>query len=624
MEGETQNIWQFGDFRLDTARKVLWHQEKTVSMPLKELELLSMLVRNRGELVTKDELLGEIWEDSFVEESNLSRHIYLLRKTLKELGAGGLIENVPRRGYRFTGDANFFDAAAVVMERRTRTRTTIEFQVPGNMSRGGRASLGRLLVVACVLVLTATGLAFYGFRYLGAASGAGSIKSLAVLPFKTIGDSDDTARSGAGLADILTTRLSNIRNVKIRPASAVQAVELSDALTAGKKLQVDAVLEGTIYRSGERVRVTARLLRVSDGTIIWAGEFEKLSRDEMHMQKELALQIVPALALNLTRGEHEALAKKYTDSPDAYDLYLKGRYEWNKRSTPGMIEAQRLFRNAIEADPEFALAYIGLADTLLTNQPAANEAQMLITKALELDPNMAEAHASRGFALMFYDWDWQGAEASFKKSLELNPNYATAHHWYATLLGIKGDIEAAKSEMRSALELNPISYNFLADLGQLYYFSGEYREAEQYCLRALEIYPDFSLAHEYLHYIYLITGEYDKAVAEITRADENNAFEHNTAKTYVALDKSASILRTRGIIGYLDLRFPDVPMGPEVFYLYAKKHAFVGDNHLALDLLEKSVEARSFLSPFVKADPLFERLRSEPRYQQILRKMGLA
>ncbi len=624
MEGEIQHIWQFGEFRLDTARKVLWHQKKNVAMPLKELELLSMLVSNRGELVTKDELLREIWQDSFVEESNLSRHIYLLRKTLKELGAGDLIENVPRRGYRFTGAASVFDADAVVIERHTRTRTTIEFEDQTNIAQIGSASRGRLLVFASVLVLAASGAAYFGLRSIGSAGPSSPIRSLAVLPFKTIGTSDETSRSGAGLADILTTRLSSIKDVKIRPASAVQGVEGFDAVAAGTKLQVDAVLEGTLYYVGDRVRVTARLVRVSDASIVWTGEFEKLKRDELQLQNDLARQIVPVLAVNLSSREREALGRTYTESPDAYELYIRGRYEWNRRNTSGIIEAQRLFRNAIAADPGFALAYVGLADSLVMSQPQVAEAPVMIAKALELDPNLGEAYATRGFYQMFFEWEWKKAEESFKRSLELNPNYATAHHWYATLLAIKGDTTAAQAEMHRALALNPLSHNLLADLGQLHYFSGEYAEAEKYCLKALEIDPDFSFAHEYLHNIYLKTGRYEEAVVEIAKADAiNGTFTHEVRKVDEPMGRYRVAFRESGINGFFEQRYPGTPTSPETFYLYATKHAFSGDNEKALDYLEKSTDARMFLSAFLKVEPVFEPLRSEPRYQQILRKMNL-
>ena len=616
MRSDIPDVWQFGEFRLDVRRKVLWHRERSVQMPLKELEVLSMLVRSRGELVTKDELLTEIWEDSFVEESNLSRHIYLLRKTLKDLGAGGLIENVPRRGYRFAGEVREVETRELVLEKSTSTRTLIEFQEPKrtNMRLIGLTSIAVVLIAASV---------FFAARYIQSEKPEERIGSIAVLPFKMLG-TDPNSHAGAGLADILTTRLSSLKDVKVRSSSAGSGLTDQDAVAAGERLQVEAVLEGTIYYIGERVRVTARLVRISDASVVWSGEFDKLRRDELRLQNEVAMQIVPVLAVNLSSLERDALGRLYTESPDAYELYLRGRYEWNRRNTSGIIEAQRLFRNAIAADPSFALAYVGLADSLVMNQSQVAEAPVMIAKALELDPTLGEAYATRGFYEMFFEWEWEKAEESFKRSLELNPNYATAHHWYATLLAIKGETAAAKDEMHRALELNPLSHNFLADLGQLHYFSSEYTEAEKYCLKALEIDPDFSFAHEYLHNIYLKTGRYEEAVVEIAKADAiNGTYTGEVQKIDEPVSKFRAAFRKSGINGYLELRFPGTPTSPEAFYLYAMKHALIGDKEKAIDYLEKSTDARMFLSAFLKAEPAFEQLRSEPRYQQILKKMGL-
>ncbi|MBA4185980.1 MAG: tetratricopeptide repeat protein, partial [Acidobacteria bacterium] len=394
-----------------------------------------------------------------------------------------------------------------------------------------------------------------------------------------------------------------------------------------QKLNVDAVLEGTIYRTADKVRVTARLIKTSDNAPIWAAQFEKPLQDELRLQDEIALQVVDALALNLSGNEKNALTKRYTESADAHQLYVKGRYEWNKRNFAGMIEAERLFRNAIEKDPNFALAYVGLADRIATNTDAG-EAWTLINKALELDPNLAEAYATLGFLHTFHVWNWQYAEADFKKSIELNPGYATAHHWYATLLAIQGRTDEAKSEMRRALEINPMSYNFLADLGQLHYFAREYDKAEEYCRKALEIYPDFGFAHGYLSDIYLLTGEYDKAVDEdLEIAKTYGAFASQTDKSNENqlrdLAKYRVIYQQGGIKKYMEFLMTMKADNANIFYGNAQKYTFLGDKEKALDNLEKAFESKAFLMVFVKADPLFDSLRSEPRYQEILRKMNL-
>jgi DNA-binding winged helix-turn-helix (wHTH) protein/TolB-like protein len=516
MSNKTDGLREFGKFRLDAKRKVLWFEEKPVNLPLKEIEMLCVLTESGGEVVTKDEILQKVWADSFVEESNLSRRIYVLRKTFKDYGAGrDLIETVPGRGYRFAGRVRRIEngdgsGGEVVIEKHTRTQTLIEIQEeeveeqeqPGKEESARKelpqrafsfryASLPFFPVFAILLAAIGAA-AFFGLQNRSAKSSAPEIKSIAVLPFEAIDAGRENEHEGLGLADILITRLSNLKEISVRPTSAVSGFKNGeqDLIAFGKKLRADAVLEGSIYRSGDKVRVTARLIKVADGAPVWTGEFEKLAADELRLQDEIAAQVVHALALNLSGGEKNALARRYTESADAYRLYVKGRYEWNKRSHQGMIEAERLFRNAIEKDPNFALAYSGLADRLATNGKN-DHALLAVQKALELDPNLAEAHATLGFIKLFHEWQWREAENAFKKSIELNPNYATAYHWRAQALTVQGKHEEAKREMRRALEINPLSPNFLADLGQIYYFNGEYKAAEEYCHRALEIYPGF-------------------------------------------------------------------------------------------------------------------------------------
>jgi DNA-binding winged helix-turn-helix (wHTH) protein/TolB-like protein len=475
MNTQPKKIREFGKFRLDIEQKILWHSGKTVAMPLKELEVLCLLVENDGRLVTKNELVGRLWADSFVGENNLSRHIYLLRKMLADFGADkNLIKNIPRRGYRFTGEVREVPLAEFIVERHTRTQTVIEFEEreKGRKEETEKKTLflklfsSPLLLFSLSLLLAAG--AFFGYQKWAAAAAAPEIKSIAVLPFKTIDADPENEHRGLGLTDILITRLSNIRELTVRPTNAVLSLENADSILAGQKLNADAVLEGAVYRVGDKVRVTARLVRVADGTTIWNGQFEKLRVDEMRLQDEIALQITEVLRLNLNSTEKNALTKRLTKNPDAFELYQKGRYEWNKRSWAGMIEAERLFRNAIDRDPEFALAYTGLADTMVT-QSNRMETELAILKALEIDPDLAEAHASLGFFRIFHQWNWPAAEESLKKSIALNPNYATAYHWYAQVLTIQGRHEEAKAAMRRALEINPLSHNFLADLGQIYY-----------------------------------------------------------------------------------------------------------------------------------------------------------
>ena len=640
MNGETLHLCEFGGFRLNARKKTLWYDGAPVPMPLKELELLCVLIENRGELVTKEELLDKVWEESFVEESNLSRHIYLLRKTLKNFGESEeFIQNVPRRGYRFMGNVRQIGSGEVIIEKHTQTRTLIEIQDEDEFSQRKHTNRKTIFsknprvaapFLAALLVALFGAAGFLGYQNWQAKTSVSEIKSIAVLPFKTINGEKTDEHQGLGLADVLITRLSNIKEINVRPTNAVLSFENQeqDSIVYGEKLNVDAVLEGTIYRTNDKVRVTARLLKVSDQSPIWAGQFETTLHDELRLQDEIALQLVDALALNLSGSEKNALTKRYTESADAYQFYLKGRYEWNKRSWAGAIEAERLFRNAIEKDPNFTLAYVGLADTLAMSIDRSTEAFGAIQKSLERDPNLAEAHATLGFLKMFHRWQWQEAESAFVKSIELNPNYATAHHWYAEVLAIQGKNEEAKAVMRRALEINPLSYNFLADLGQIYYFVGEYKEAEEYCRQALEINPDFQFAHDYLRAIYIQTGEYDKAFeSELAAQKIFGLFANESAERKKSLeaylDTQRKIYREGGIRKYAESQTVE-SHDPAVNYGSATRYAFLGEKEKALDCLEKAYAGKAFGVAFIKADRVFDGLRDEPRYREILRKMSLA
>ncbi len=490
---------EFGAFRLDAEKRVLWHGGKPVDLALKEIEILCALTERGGDVVTKDELLDKVWHDSFVDESSLSRHVYVLRKTLRDHGEpDDLIKTVPRRGYRFAGEVHDVAKGDLVVEKHKQSRTTIEIRdlsepslLTGGVSFANRKLFSTTSLAAVLLVALIGGATFYSYQYLQLNTSAPVIKSIAVLPFKTLDTGSENTHQGLGLTDILITRLSSIDEIKVRPTSAVLAFESQNSISAGEKLKVEAVLEGTIYRTNDRVRVTARLIRISDGSAIWTGEFEKPMQEELRLQDEIALRLVDALTLSLTGKEKNALTKRYTENADAYQLYLKGRHEWNKRSWEGMNEAQRLFRNAIEKDPKFTLAYVGLADALGTS--SETEALSAVKMALELDPNLAEAHASMGFLHMFHEWNWAEAETSFKKSIELNRGYATAHHWYATLHAINGRNDEAKAEMRRALEINPFSYNFLADLASFTTSHASTKLLMNTAIRPLRFIPIFSL-----------------------------------------------------------------------------------------------------------------------------------
>jgi DNA-binding winged helix-turn-helix (wHTH) protein/tetratricopeptide (TPR) repeat protein len=652
MSGVVKHFYEFGQFRLDPATHRLLRDGRVVTLPPRALDALLLLVQNAGKPLEREAMMQAVWAHAFVEDANLTVAISHLRKALGQNGESQeYIETIPRVGYRFVADVREVreEAPSLIIEKLTLSRTVIEEEeidtglsetTTGAVTIREESGKSRAAIFARPKWKTATAVALIVIAFAGAVwvlrgrksdqAAAIGVKSIAVLPFRILSAERDTEHLGLGIADVLITRLGNIRELNVRPTSAIMvfADSTEDSISAGRKLNVDAVLEGTIFRANDRVRITARLMNVGNQSTMWTTEFEKPAKDELAAQDEIALQLVDALALNLSGGERDALTRRYTESADAYQLYIKGRYNCNKRNWQGMLEAQRLFRNAIEKDPKFALAYVGLAETMATI-PNAAEAIDAVEKALELDPDLAPAHATRGFIQMFSEWKWREAESSFRKSIELNPGYATAHHWYATLLEIEGHNDEAKAEFRKALEIDPLSHNLLADLGQAYYFAHEYDKAKEYCRRALAIYPDFIFAHQYLCDIYLQTREYDGAADELLQADRSNSHflnqssqEKQNMETYVA--SYEELYKKQGIKGFLTHRLGlGRPESAGVYYAQARIQAFIGEKEKALEDLEQAFRERAFLLAFVKADPIFDGLRAEARYQGVIKNMGL-
>lgn len=635
-------FYEFNGFRLDTERNRLCYRASELALTHKAVEVLRVLIERRGEIVERNELISTVWPDTAVEDGNLSVTVSLLRKVLSEHSDERFIETFPKRGYKFVGDVREVsqEAVSIVVETESVGKVVVEeVQIRGPVFTAIAVHCREILrpatVTLMLLAASALGIGVWNFsRADPAPTSTARVQSVAVLPFRFIGNTEENSYEGLGLADILITRLSNIREIKVRPTSSVMPFIKTDQSTVviGQMLMVDAVLEGSILQVDNRIRVTARLIRVADHTPIWAGQFEQPATDQLRLQDQVAAQIEAALVPALSGHTHPNLAKRFTQNQDAYQLYLQGRFHWNTRSREGMLEAERLYRNAIEKDSSFALAYVGLADILVFDYPS-EELRVVLDKALHLDPNLAEAYATKGFMLFAHHWKWREAEECFRKSIELNPGYATAHHWYAMLLGIEGRYEEAKAEMQRALEINPLSYNFLADMGQIYFFSRQYDVARQYCERALSISPDFSPAHLYLAQINLKQGNYETAVHEFNKAELGmrkvpHATAEFEAEKLARVERFNEQYRRGGINAFLTMRIKLVlqedPVGNANRYIdLARNYALLGNRDKALHNLEMALNARAYLLPWLKADPLLDILHSEPRFNAILEKMNL-
>jgi DNA-binding winged helix-turn-helix (wHTH) protein/tetratricopeptide (TPR) repeat protein len=579
-----KNVYSFGPFELDTDEQILRRDGQPLPMKPKVFELLVVLVENSGRLVGKDELMKQVWAGTFVEEGNLAVSIVKLRQALGEAhNERRYIETVPRRGYRFV--------ARVTQEQSESTDVTTDIAVTSE----GDVSVGK--------------------------------GTIAVLPFKLIGTTGDEYL-GLGLADALITRLSNLRQVTVRPTSSIRKYDgVHDPVSAGKELRVEWVLDGSLQKSDGRIRVTVQLLNVSDGVLRWAEKFDEKFTDIFGVEDSISEQVASTLAVKLTGDEKRLLAKRYTENTDAYEAYLKGRYFFEKRTTEGCKKAIQYFQQAIEADSSYALAYAGVADcyitlsTIFPSQEWNPNAEKAALSSLELDSELAEAHASLG-RIKSHGWDWSGAQEEFKTAIDLNPNYASAHAWYGLCLGELGRSDEALEEVKKAQALDPLSLIINSQLGSVFYLSRRFEEAVEQLRKTLELDADFAIAHFTLGYVFEALGEYEEALSEYQLSQgglgdlpeftacvaRNHAFSGRREQALYAIDELINLSESRYVQPTL----------------IATIYAALGDKDEAFNWLERAYVERDEDLCLLKVDPRLDSLRADVRFANLLQRVGLA
>ncbi|MBI1747838.1 MAG: protein kinase [Acidobacteria bacterium] len=498
------------------------------------------------------------------------------------------------------------------------------------------APTARRAVVAGLALLAMAALVYVWRSRGGPGRNQPAIRSLAVLPLKSLsGDANDDYL-GLAVADTLIIKLSNLQRLIVRPTSAVRKYNRpeQDSLAAGREQQVDSVLEGSIQRSGERVRVTVRLLRVRDGSPLWAYKYdERQYTDIFAVQDSISERVAEALTVKLTGEERKLLAKHYTENTEAYQLYSKGRYFWNKRTREGFMKALDYFHQAIEKDPNYALAYVGLADSytmladydLLSPKEAAPKAKAAVTKALELDDSLEEAHTSLADIRRFYDWDWAGAEREYRRALELNPHYVTAHQWYAEFLAAMGRHHEARREIRRAEELDPISPVVKSAAGWVLFFARDYEQAIKQCQSAMELDPGYGEVYSQLRRAYEQKGMYREALA----ADEKLRAFKKKSGLRPAESRDASAIQSAQAYWLMLLQLTKQDLesleNKEAAQIrMAEIFTQLGEKDQAFEWLERVYEEHAFWLPFLKVHPHLDPLRSDPRFQTLLRRVGLS
>ena len=499
----------------------------------------------------------------------------------------------------------------------------------GAVSGTGILRRSPLVIATAVLIIIALGIAasFYeaSLRSKRAAARI-PLKSIAVLPFKNLSDDQANVYFSDGIQDEILTRLAKIRELKVTSRTSTHSLGSTpnNLPEIAQKLGVAKVLEGSVQKAGEQVRVNVRLLDALADSQLWAKSFDRSIADIFKVESEIAEEVASALQAKLTAPEKEEITKAPTASVEAHDLYLKGRFFWNKRTASDLKTAIDHFNQAIEADPNYALAYAGLADCYsrfsfdigsLAPREAMPKARAAAVKAIQLDDTLAEAHTSLAFVMMNYDWDWAGAAHEFNRAIDLHPNYEVVHHWYSHYLTALGRTQDSLVESKRALELDQLDLNINVHLGWHYLYAREYDRAIKQFEKALQMDRNYGLAHWYLGRSYEEKKMYGEAAAELGKAKEllngNAILAGDLGHLYAVSGRKDEARKIIEELQQISQQQHDWP------YCIALIYAGLGEKDRALEWLQKAYEDRSDWLIYLRVDPRLDGLRSDARFERL-------
>ena len=583
----------------------------------KVVELLTMLVEAHGNPVTKDELLQKVWADAIVEEGTLASHISVLRKALGEgPESAQYIETIPKRGYRFV--------APVRISENGLPQPASEISKPPRLVVVPRKTLLLLLAsIVCLILAGVAGWSWFHWRHTR------EIKSIAVLPLMNLSGDPGQEYFADGMTDELITTLAKINSLRvISRTSAMRYKSAQKPLPEiARELNVDAIVEGSVSRSGNRVRITAQLIDARTDQHLWAQDYERPLDDAVTLQNQIARAVAEEVRAKLTPSERIQLSKDRPVNPVAYEAYLKGRFHWNKRTESELKAGVDYFERSIAADPQYALAYVGLADsynilgswvfTALPADEARAKALMYANKALAIDDTLGEAHASLANAKVLFDWDWNGGETEFKRAIELNPNYAIAHHWYAEMLLDLGRFDESVRESYKAVELDPLSPSITASLARRLALSGQPEQAIKQATAAMELDPNSPLVHLDLGLAYRQQKNLQQAIVEFEKgvqlSDHNPNFLGDLGYSYAVAGERAKAQETLRQLEEISRRRYMPP------YQLAAVYAGLGQNQKALEKLDAAYKEHSTWMINLLIDPRLNSLRSEPDFVRLVK-----
>ena len=630
---------RFGAFEVDLRTSELRKHGLKIKLQDQPFQVLALLLERPGEMVSREELRQKLWPaDTFVDfDVGLNNAIKRLRDALCDTAESPrYIETLPRRGYRFI--ASVADAAPVVAPGAVPSNGAPQAEAaliakPAEDAPAVTKARPRPRSLWSAAFAAAAGLALLLALYLPSlrqrVQGKAippKIQSLAVLPLENLSGDPAQEYFADGMTEALITDLGKIEALRVISRTSAMHYKGTRKTLAeiARELQVDALVEGTVARSGDRVRITANLVQASPEKHLWAGSFERDLRDVLTLQDDVSRAIANGIQIRLTPQEQARLASVHPVNPEAHDLYLRGMFFLNKKTVDGMRKSIDYFQQAIDKDPGYAMPYVFIAQasallgnyTVLSPEEAYPRSRAAAARALELDDGIAEAHTQLAWSKLNYDFDWSGAEREFQRALELNPNSAMAHQGYAMYFVAMGKFNQALDEIKRAEELDPLSLHIIADRGWFLFHAHRPDEAIAQLQKALDLDSNFGMAHYTLGCAYEQKGMFDQAVAEFQKAATREGPSPALAHTYAMAGKRREAI---DLLGKLKLLSRQKYVSP---YHVALIYTALGDKDPAFAWLEKAYRDRYWMMPFLKVDPRLDPLRSDPRFQDLSRRMN--
>ena len=616
MDGKT-SIYEFGEFRVDVGRRSLEREGQTVAISGKAFDILVVLLEQRGESVDKDALMQQVWQDTVVEENNITVAVSALRKALGETPARPKwIVTIPGRGYRFVGE----------VQSGPPTASGTVAETPGGAEPAKLKHRSRTVYLVSAGVLLAA-LAAWGLiaRVSPMWFASKPLRSVAILPFGVLSQDSSNEYLGLGLADSVITRLGNTQLVVV-PLATVSRFAGHDPIRSGRDLGVDAVLEGSIQSTNSRIRVSVRLLRVRDARLLWAQTFDVASGNAFTLEDSISSRVASNLLGSLTAPQQVALDKGATANASAYADYLRGRYyAANFYTKDGHRKALDYLQAAIRDDPAYALAYSGLADTYYDSSnlvfpphDAMPRAKAAAQRAVDLDPALAAAHVSLGLIASKYDWNWDIADREFQTALTIDPNLATAHLWFGVYRAQLGDFNRAITELHRAQELDPLSGEINAYLGAVLYWMRRYDDSINQLRQAIGFDPTFAPNYVILCWALDAKGDTKGALDACTQGVERQPSPWTTLALAraqaLAGDHAAATAAMASLSRQSDLFVSG--------YDRAAVYEALGRTDDAFAALEEAYQSRAEWMSYLQIDPQLDALRRDQRYASLLKRTG--